>query len=129
VVHVPLRDPPLSPNALRWMERGVSAFAGTPLTEQQKLSSLLLVEVYVRGQVLLSTQMADAPATAPDSGGNLYVRRLGQLIDADSFPGITAAMRSRALEDDDDFGETEFGFGLDTILDGIEARVQGARTG
>ena len=47
------------------MERGLQAFDGTPLTEQQKLSSLLLVEVYVRGQTLLSAQLVDETDAEP----------------------------------------------------------------
>jgi AcrR family transcriptional regulator len=128
IVQIPVSDPPLSPNALRWMERGVSSFAGTPLSEQQKLSCLLLVEVYVRGQVLLSTGLADSATAAADADGSVYTRRLAQLIAGDEFPGITAALQSRALEDDDDFADTEFDFGLATVLDGIAARIERARS-
>jgi hypothetical protein len=112
------------------MERGVSAFAGTSLTEQQKLSSLLLVEVYVRGQVMISTQLDDAVAsgTLSQQEADLrYVRRLAQLIDADSFPAIHAALVSGSLSDGGDFAEDEFAFGLHTVLDGIAARVEGRR--
>jgi hypothetical protein len=34
-VQIPVTDPPLAPNQLRWMERGLYAFAATALTEQQ----------------------------------------------------------------------------------------------
>jgi AcrR family transcriptional regulator len=126
IVQIPVREPPLAPNQLRWMERGVSAFAGTPFTEQQKLSSLLLVEVYVRGQVLLSSQLGDAHDQDPERRRDAdlrYVRRLAELIDPDNFPGVHAALVSGSLADEGDFAEEEFRFGLDTVLDGIAARI------
>jgi AcrR family transcriptional regulator len=131
IVHIPVTEPPLAPNQVRWMERGVSAFAGTSLTEQQKLSSLLLIDVYVRGQVLLSTQMSDALASGTLSQQDAdvrYVRRLEQLIDADSFPGIYAALVSGSLTDGGDFAADEFAFGLHTVLDGIAAQLNGRRS-
>jgi AcrR family transcriptional regulator len=126
IVQVPVSEPPLAPNQLGWMERGLRAFAGTPLTEQQKLSSLLLVEVYVRGQTLLSTQLGEAGAhstAARREADERYARRLAQLIDEDDFPHVHAALASGALQDDNDFAEDEFLFGLQTVLDGIEALV------
>jgi AcrR family transcriptional regulator len=132
IVQIPVIDPPLAPNQLAWMERGVSAFADTGLTEQQKLSSLLLVEVYVRGQVLLSTQLGDAVGHNTLDSGDAdlrYVRRLAQLIDPEHFPGVHAAMLSGSLQDEGDFAEDEFRFGLDTVLDGIQARVDRTEAG
>ncbi|MCW2658778.1 MAG: hypothetical protein JWR06_2971 [Jatrophihabitans sp.] len=127
IVQIPISEPPLAPNQLRWMERGLQAFAGTPLSEQEKLSSLLLAEVYVRGQVLLSTQIGDAlehnPLTEREADDR-YVRRLAQLIDEDDFPYLSAALMSGSLQDDTDFAQEEFLFGLQTVLDGVEARIE-----
>jgi AcrR family transcriptional regulator len=126
IVQIPVTDPPLAPNQLRWMERGLHAFADTPLTEQQKLSSLLLAEVYVRGQVLLSTQLGDTiqhGSLNHREANEGYVRRLAQLIDEDAFPGVYAALASGSLQDEGDFAEEEFLFGLHTVIDGIEARI------
>jgi AcrR family transcriptional regulator len=129
IVQIPITEPPLAPNTLRWMERGLYAFAETPLTQQQRLSSLLLVEVYVRGQVLLSSAMSedlDGPQDQRERDLR-YVSSLVQLIDEDAFPSIHAALLSGSLQDEDDFGEAEFAFGLQTVLDGIEARITATR--
>jgi AcrR family transcriptional regulator len=129
VVQVPITEPPLAPNTLRWMERGLHAFAETPLTQQQRLSSLLLVEVYVRGQVLLSSALSEGVDEPQDQRERdlRYVSSLVQLIDEDTFPSIHTAVLSGSLQDDDDFGETEFAFGLQTVLDGIQARISSTR--
>jgi AcrR family transcriptional regulator len=129
IVAIPVSEPPLAPNQVRWMERGLRAFAKTSLTEQQKLSSLLLLEVFVRGQVLLSTSLDDpAQRGEPDkqSADARYVRRLSGLID-DDFPCLQAALASGSLEDDTDLAEEEFRFGLTTVLDGIAARIERPR--
>lgn len=125
IVQIPGSEPPLSPNALSWMERGLQSFARTPLTEQEKLSSLLLIEVFVRGQVQLSANFDVSGSTqAKRESDERYVRRLAQLIDPDGFPAITEAMLSGSLQDESDFAEDEFRFGLRTVLDGIEALLK-----
>ncbi len=133
IVQIPISEPPLAPNPLRWMERGLRAFEGTPLTEQQQLSSLLLAEVYVRGQVLLSTQIGAAMAEGGLSNREAderYARRLARLISEDDFPSVHSALLSGSLQDGgEDFADEEFFFGLNTVLDGIEARIDRHATG
>jgi AcrR family transcriptional regulator len=131
IVQIPVTDPPLAPNQLRWMERGLRAFAGTPLSQGQRLSALLLVEVYVRGQVLLSAQLGDAVADGPLTQREAdlrYVGRLAQVIDEDSFPSLHEALLSGSLADAEDFATEEFSFGLQTVLDGLAARIEGSST-
>jgi len=130
ILQIPLSEPPLAPNQIGWMEVGLQALAGTPLSAQEKLSSLLLVEVFVRGQVQLSAGMEPAAGDL-DAGTRLYARRLRQLTDPDHFPEINAALESGALDDDPDqsdgsdqtFSADEFAFGLETVLDGIARRI------
>lgn len=123
ILEVAVDEPPLLPNQIAWMELGLDAFAETGLEQQEMLSSMLLVDVYVRGQTQLSVGFG-----SDNSAGELYGRRLIALIDQERFPRITAALVSGALEDDSDFSVDEFRFGLDTVLDGIAARIA-ARSG
>lgn len=122
ILQVPISEPPLTPNQISWMERGLAALAGTGLREQEKLSSMLLVDVYVRGQTQLTVGVGiQAEPTEDDLR---YARRLRALADPKDFPWINAALASGALEDDDqDFVIDEFTFGLETVLDGIAARM------
>jgi AcrR family transcriptional regulator len=124
IVQIPVSEPPLSPNPLQWMERGLQAFDGTPLTQQDKLSSLLLAEVYVRGQVQLSTQLVDGDPDVVREADERYIGLLSQLVDEDGFPCVTAAMISGSLQDEGgDFAADEFLFGLQTVLDGVAALI------
>ena len=127
-------EPPLGPNQIRWMEQGLTAMRGIDLPEQQKLSSLLLVNVFVLGQTRLAHAIApprDQPAEpGQEAPIELYGLHLVQLIDPDHFPSMWAAVSSGSLDDDDtDFGDDEFEFGLTVVLDGIAARVRRSSRG
>lgn len=124
IVQIPVREPPLTPNLLAWMEQGLQALSRTRLSEQEKLSSLLLADVYVRGQTQLAAGLAGSDARlTPGETGALYTRRFTKLVDAESYPAICAAVARGSLEDEGDFAEQEFLFGLNTVLDGIAALV------
>lgn len=121
VLQVPVLEPPLSPKQLEWMERGLQAFEDTTLTAQDSLSAMLLVNIYVRGTGAITTnQLSDADGIA----NQLYVQRLTMLADPDRFPTIARNLQSRPAEDFDvDYDAGEFFFGLNTVLDGIEALI------
>lgn len=126
MVQVRVAEPPLGPNQLQWMEAGLDALAGTRLSEQEKLSSLLLVDVFVRGQTQLLPVAAVAgqdPEVALRDWAERYVRRLALLVDEQSMPAVHAAVVSGAMGDDGDFAQDEFDFGLRTVLDGIAAGI------
>jgi AcrR family transcriptional regulator len=126
-LQIPIYEPPLSPKQVEWMEAGLAAFQDTPLTQQERLSSLLLVNIYVRGVAQLTTDLfahervSDVSAREADL---IYARRLTRLADPDRFPAVAAAVSSGSLEDDSDFDTDEFLFGLRTVLDGIDSLIR-----
>lgn len=122
---IPMNRPPSGPNTLSWTEAGLRAFDDTPLTSQEKLSSMLLVDGFVRNHVRMSHEMGALDAVGP-SGPDQYNVVLGQVIDVERYPRLCAAVQSSALDDDTDFFVEELMFGLDVIFDGIEARLVGA---
>jgi AcrR family transcriptional regulator len=122
VLGVSLPDPPALPHQVQWTELGLAALQPTRLPETEKLSALLLVNVYVRGQTLLATGLAHRARTA-DNPGAQYARMLLQLVDPERFPHLVAAMAQHALAPPADFADDEFRFGLSTVLDGIACRA------
>lgn len=123
ILQIPVQEPPLSPNQLAWMESGLDAFAGTPLTPPDRLSAMLLVNIYVRGTAQLTAHMLTDP-DAVRAADRLYTERLTMLATPDRFPGIAATLEQPLDEGyAGDFDAGEFTFGLDTVLDGIEARI------
>jgi hypothetical protein len=121
VLAVSLPEPPALPNQIAWTERGLEALWPTTMTESEKLSALLLVNVYVRGQTQLATGFGQAQTD--DNQDAQYARLLLSLVDPDRFPRLVAVMTSRATYPRADFADHEFGFGLDTLLNGIALRA------
>jgi AcrR family transcriptional regulator len=122
VLGVSLPDPPALPYQIQWTERGLDALQPTRLAETAKLSALLLVNVYVRGQTQLATGLARGVRPG-DEPGPRYARMLLQLADPDRFPRLTAAMAQQAAGPPSDFADEAFRFGLSTVLDGIACRA------
>lgn len=122
ILQLHVTEPPLTPNQVGWLEIGLDALARTPLTEQEKLSSMLLVDVYVRGQLRLSLGVNPGGADLPEAA-LLYGRRLASLVDPVAYPRITAAVLSGALDDETDLTTDEFDFGLSTVLDGVATLI------
>lgn len=126
-LRVPISGPPLGPNNVAWLDNALATLAGTPLTEQEKLSCVLLVSGFVRNDVTLALDFAEASGGAPQMPG--YGQLLARLISAEAMPSLHRAIESGSLDDADD-PDAEFTFGLARILDGIEAltAVKASRT-
>jgi AcrR family transcriptional regulator len=120
VLRVPISGPPIGPNNVAWLDNALQCLANTPLTEDQKLSTVLLVSGHVRNEATLSADIVAASGGQPVMPG--YGSLLRRLTTADQFPALHRAIESGSLDQDDDL-DTEFNFGLERILDGIESLI------
>jgi AcrR family transcriptional regulator len=122
-LRVPISGPPLGPNNVAWLEAALAALAGTPLSEREKVSSVLLVSGFVRSQATLAADITAGEAAEPATLS--YGRLLARLTDASHYPAIHKAIASGVFDDDDGGpdSETDFDYGLARILDGIEALI------
>lgn len=124
-VRVPIAGPPRTPNQIRWLEDALAVLHGTPLTETQKMSIVLLISGYVRNDASLN---ADLSAAAQSTGTSIearmsgYSRELRRFTTAADFPHVHAVLDAGVL-DHADPPDDEFTFGLERILDGIEALI------
>ncbi len=118
-VRIPISGVPPTPNQVAWLEAGLGCFAATGLTVQQKLSTVLLMSVFVRSEASLALDLAEARQHAATAGQPAsYGQMIRALIDPDRFPGVWTAVSAGAFEDDAGV-DGEFSFGLQRILDGI----------
>jgi AcrR family transcriptional regulator len=125
IVSVPLAEPPLEPNPLRWTEAGLAALAGTGLPLPRQLSTLLVIDGYVRSQTALSLQIGAVGAhRKPSVRPGTYGQRMAALVDPASFPHLS---QSGAASPEPDFHTTQYTFGLALILDGLAALIQRTR--
>jgi AcrR family transcriptional regulator len=111
-------SPPVSPNLLAWTDAGMQVILRSGLGEQPAASALLVVDGFVRSQVLLGLQFADAEASRH------WADQLRLVVDPESLPGLARVLAANALDDaDEEPGAplgAEFEFGLGLVLDGIE---------
>lgn len=131
ITEIPMSRPPMGPNTVSWTEAGVRAFDDVELSGQEKLNALLLVDGFVRHHVRQATQMGllGQPNDTDTSGsGNDYETTMLALVDAERFPGLTAAV-SQMHDGDDDYFTEQFDFGLRVLLDGLEAMISRAQAG
>jgi AcrR family transcriptional regulator len=132
VLRIPISGPPVTPNAIRWLERGLDCLRDTGLREDEKLSVILLLTGYVRNQATLEAEISAAQAagvTAPDTELlPSYGRLLARLTDPERFPALHAVIAAGVFDEPDD-GDYDFRFGLERVLDGIETLIDKRRTG
>jgi AcrR family transcriptional regulator len=129
LLRIPTSGPPIGPNSLAWMEAALAGLDGTGLREEEKLSVLMLVGGYVRNESVLMSDLEAglrAREVAPDESLRRYAAALGALTDAERHPAITRLLGSGVFEYGDE-PDTDFDFGLDRVLDGIEVLVESRR--
>ena len=119
----PVAGPPVAPNAVAWFEDALAALAGTGLTADEKPSIILLLSGYVQNHVIVMAEVAQAfLATDPDEAMRGYSDTLRRLTDAQRFPALHEILDAGVFERADP-PDDEFRFGLERILDGIEALI------
>jgi AcrR family transcriptional regulator len=123
VVRIPISGLPILPNEVGWFERGLASLRDSGLEEAEKASVIMLVSGYVR---TLATTEADVAAAirasgaAPDEWMAAYPRMLAKLTDPVRFPALAEFIAAGVFDVHDD-PDDEFTFGLERILDGLDA--------
>ncbi len=121
-LRVPISGPPIAPNSVAWLDRALGALAGTGLAEDEKASVVLLLSGYVRNEGTLN---ADLTAAGPVSDATMsgYANTLRRLAAPERFPALHTLLASGVF-DRADPPEQEFTFGLERILDGVQALIE-----
>ncbi|MGW1980806.1 TetR/AcrR family transcriptional regulator [Streptomyces sp. NPDC001889] len=130
VLRLPVSGPPITPNSVAWWECGLAALAETGLDEGEKIGVVLLVSGFVRNEVLLTSDIAAAMETQ-GVGGQEMMRRYGhtlrRLAEPSRYPAVARMLDSGVMSDvpadPRADADADFAFGLETILDGVGARI------
>ncbi|UZJ31336.1 TetR/AcrR family transcriptional regulator [Streptomyces endophytica] len=114
----------MGPNELGWTEAAVAALADTGLSGGEQLDAVVVVSGHVRAlaQVSASMGLGSARATEPEQ---VMSAALNELLvgRADRYPAVAAALA--ATEADVAERDRADEFGLERILDGLEAYMGG----
>jgi AcrR family transcriptional regulator len=130
LVDVPITGPPALPNQLAWLDWGLAELEPTGLPAAERLSVMLLVSGYVRNAAQLRRDILSEyrrAGSSPAEVGGRYQELLEQLVTEARFPALHDALHAGLLTDGTEDDDLEFEFGLQRILDGVDALVTSRR--
>lgn len=125
---IPIAGAPVTPNNLAIVDWGLGCLQGLPLSEQEKMSTILLLSTYGREVGAVERDISNAREAGSVGAGLDVPRILQALVTAERFPYLFPVVGSGAYTDQDPPGQEhdDFDFGLERILDGI-AHLLGER--
>lgn len=129
ITEMPMATPPLAPNSLTFVERGLEALDDTGVADADKLRVIGLISSYTLSESRMAHEAARAAAQADAPATWTFESLLRELVDAEGYPrlhGIATADVSRSPGDRAADEHAEFLFGLETILDGVATLVDRA---
>jgi AcrR family transcriptional regulator len=121
------RTPPTGPRGLRWLDRVLAALAGTGLDAGAQINIATTLTGYAVSQAALAHGMGgrhEPPGDDEIAGLAQYGDVLAEVLDPDTYPALSAVVRADGFGDAEEWiDDTDFAFGLDLILDGVEALI------
>ncbi len=135
ITQMPMAAPPLAPNSLTFVERGLQALDDTGVSEADRLRVIGLISSYTLSEARMAHDAARADAksvaTADIDGTSprwTFEALLRELVDEQNYPRLHRIAWSEEIGNDPSgFDERqEFLFGLDRILDGVQVLVDQA---
>ncbi len=132
ITQMPMAAPPLAPNSLTFVERGLETLDGTGIAEVDKLRVVRLISSYTLSEARMAHDAARAAANAQTPaavGGRApswnFDALLRELVDEATYPRLFRIAWSADVGDGSSGldEQQEFYFGLDRILDGVQALI------
>jgi hypothetical protein len=136
ITQMPMAAPPMAPNSMIFVERGLGTMDGTPLADADKLRFIGLLSSYTLSEARMANdalraereQAAAAAGNAAAPPAWTYDALLRELADEATYPRLHKIAWTPPDSGDSDGGpggppseREEFLFGIDRILDGIQA--------
>ena len=133
ITQMPMAAPPLAPNSLTFVERGLEAMDGSGLADADKLRVIGLISSYALSEARMAHDAARAAkqAEAAAAAGEpqpawTWEGLVREVADEQTYPRLHRLAWSGSIGDDPSGldEQEEFRFGLDRILDGVEALIR-----
>jgi AcrR family transcriptional regulator len=127
MLDVPLNGPPMGPNNIAWMEAALATMDDTGLPGDEKMGVLMILSGYVLNEARQEVSMARA---APRTGvsyeewGRVYGEMLSKVVTDGRYPTLARIVAEGAFDDDRAGPEEDFSYGLNFLLDGIDALIR-----
>jgi AcrR family transcriptional regulator len=132
ITQMPMAAPPMAPNSLTFVEKGLEALDDSGLVDADKLRVIGLISSYTLSEARMAHDAARAAQHAPaltDAGTPTpswtFESLLRELIDQPTYPRLHQIAWSDEIGDNPTgFDEQkEYAFGLDRILDGVQTLI------
>ena len=134
LTQMPMAAPPVAPNSLTFVERGLETLDGTGLPDADKIRVIGLLSSYTLSEgrmahdaarAAAAAQAAAAAGAAPSAPWS-FEELLRQLVDEKSYPILHRLAWSAAIGDAPSGMDeaAEFRFGVECILDGVEQLIE-----
>ena len=127
---MPMAAPPLAPNSLTFVERGLETLDETGLVDADKLQVIGLLSSYTLSEARMAHDAARASAQAASAGRKpsrawSFEMLLRELVDERTYPRLHRIAWSTDLSGDPSGSaeQAEFLFGIDLILDGVQTLI------
>jgi AcrR family transcriptional regulator len=138
ITQMPMAAPPMAPNSLTFVERGLEAMDESGLADADKLRVIGLISSYTLSEARMANDAARAARQAQAAATGTeplpawtWEGLVREVADEQTYPRLHRLAWSASIGDDPTgFDEQEeFRFGLDRILDGVEALIARAQAG
>lgn len=120
--------PPLGPRRLLWLDRLLTALDGTGLLPAEKINVATSLTGYAITAATLVHGLGGGDPQLEEAGlaGSAdYGELLAGLVDPETYPSLSAALREGAMHGAEGWvDDGDFTFGLDLLLDGVEALIE-----
>jgi AcrR family transcriptional regulator len=143
ITQMPMAAPPLAPNSLTFVERGLETLDGTGLADGDKLRVIGLLSSYTLSEARMANDAAraaaqavlarrtdppDPPAAAAGDAGPdpawTFEALVRELVDEQTYPRLYRIASTAGPGADPSSEREEFLFGIDLILDGVQALIE-----
>jgi len=136
ITQMPMAAPPLAPNSLTFVERGLETLDETGLADADKLRVIGLLSSYTLSEARMAHDAARASAQAQAQAQAAAAGRqpsrawsfealLRELVDEQTYPRLHRIAWSADLSGDpsESAEQAEFLFGIELILDGVQTLI------
>lgn len=123
ILDIPIQGTPLTPNNLAWLDAALEAMRDVPVDYDTKTACVLALIAQVRFEGVVMRGYLEASNGDPDQLDRDAEAVLRQLVTPEEFPLVHAALVEGAFSPVQ--GGNPFSFGLERVLDGIEAFLAG----
>ena len=123
ILDIDITGLPSTPNNLAWMDCGLGALSETPLTQEERLSTVLALTGSARWESQINRgydARAAQTGVSPSERDLADAHIMSTLVTREQFPHLHGAIQSGVFTGEDN----PFEYGLSRLLDGVEQYIK-----